>query len=230
MFDIEEELKKLPACPGVYIMHDDQDAIIYVGKAISLKNRVRQYFQKSRNHAFRMPAEFCGHIGHNQNGEAFAVFLDLFHQIQKSGPVAALGGENIVGEAVHSGFGGHSDLIVAVEFRPVGDAAGKAGDRTLVDEMAIGAVFSVFSVRMEIAFLIVIICRIAVVDGDRKLREVVCKDFLFHAAEGFFRQAVEGPLFSRLLFFRRKRGCAQKERRRNGSGKECVPLFHDRIS
>ncbi len=49
MFDIEEELKKLPACPGVYIMHDDQDAIIYVGKAISLKNRVRQYFQKSRN-------------------------------------------------------------------------------------------------------------------------------------------------------------------------------------
>ncbi len=49
MFDIEEELKKLPACPGVYIMHDDKDAIIYVGKAISLKNRVRQYFQKSRN-------------------------------------------------------------------------------------------------------------------------------------------------------------------------------------
>ena len=49
MFVIEEELKKLPACPGVYIMHDDKDAIIYVGKAISLKNRVRQYFQKSRN-------------------------------------------------------------------------------------------------------------------------------------------------------------------------------------
>ena len=49
MFDIEEELKKLPACQGVYIMHDDKDTIIYVGKAISLKNRVRQYFQKSRN-------------------------------------------------------------------------------------------------------------------------------------------------------------------------------------
>ena len=49
MFDIEEELKKLPARPGVYIMHDDKDAIIYVGKAISLKNRVRQYCQKSRN-------------------------------------------------------------------------------------------------------------------------------------------------------------------------------------
>ena len=49
MFNIEEELKKLPASPGVYIMHDDKDAIIYVGKAISLKNRVRQYFQSSRN-------------------------------------------------------------------------------------------------------------------------------------------------------------------------------------
>ena len=49
MFHIEEELKKLPSLPGVYIMHDEQDVIIYVGKAISLKNRVRQYFQKSRN-------------------------------------------------------------------------------------------------------------------------------------------------------------------------------------
>ncbi len=49
MFDLEEELKKLPAKPGVYIMHDAHDAIIYVGKAISLKNRVRQYFQSSRN-------------------------------------------------------------------------------------------------------------------------------------------------------------------------------------
>ena len=49
MFDIQEELKKLPAKPGVYIMHDEKDAIIYVGKAISLRNRVRQYFQSSRN-------------------------------------------------------------------------------------------------------------------------------------------------------------------------------------
>lgn len=49
MFDIQEELKKLPGKPGVYIMHDENDAIIYVGKAISLKNRVRQYFQSSRN-------------------------------------------------------------------------------------------------------------------------------------------------------------------------------------
>ncbi len=49
MFLIEEELKKLPGKPGVYIMHGEKDEIIYVGKAISLKNRVRQYFQSSRN-------------------------------------------------------------------------------------------------------------------------------------------------------------------------------------
>lgn len=48
-FNIEEELKKLPGKPGVYIMHDKSDEIIYVGKAVSLKNRVRQYFQSSRN-------------------------------------------------------------------------------------------------------------------------------------------------------------------------------------
>lgn len=49
MFDLEEELKKLPAQPGVYLMHDAKDDIIYIGKAVSLKNRVRQYFQSSRN-------------------------------------------------------------------------------------------------------------------------------------------------------------------------------------
>ena len=49
MFNIEDELKKLPSQPGVYLMHDAKDEIIYVGKAISLKNRVRQYFQSSRN-------------------------------------------------------------------------------------------------------------------------------------------------------------------------------------
>ncbi len=46
-FDFEEELKKLPGKPGVYIMHDAKDAIIYVGKAVSLKNRVRSYFRAS---------------------------------------------------------------------------------------------------------------------------------------------------------------------------------------
>ena len=49
MFQIEEELKKLPVKPGVYIMHDKDDAIIYVGKAISLRNRVRSYFRESTN-------------------------------------------------------------------------------------------------------------------------------------------------------------------------------------
>ena len=48
-FNIEEELKKLPSRSGVYLMHDASDEIIYVGKAVSLKNRVRQYFQSSRN-------------------------------------------------------------------------------------------------------------------------------------------------------------------------------------
>ena len=48
-FDLTEELKKLPEKPGVYLMHDKNDHIIYVGKAIVLKNRGRQYFQKSRH-------------------------------------------------------------------------------------------------------------------------------------------------------------------------------------
>ena len=47
MFNIEEELKKLPGKPGVYIMHDKNDEIIYVGKAVSLKNRVKSYFRKT---------------------------------------------------------------------------------------------------------------------------------------------------------------------------------------
>ncbi len=49
LFNLEEELKKLPASPGVYLMHNSRDEIIYIGKAVSLKNRVRQYFQSSRN-------------------------------------------------------------------------------------------------------------------------------------------------------------------------------------
>lgn len=47
MFDIQEELKKLPNCPGVYIMHDEADQIIYVGKAVNLHSRVRSYFRKN---------------------------------------------------------------------------------------------------------------------------------------------------------------------------------------
>ena len=54
MFDIQEELKKLPAKPGVYLMHNAQDEIIYVGKARILKNRVRQYFQSSYNKSVKI--------------------------------------------------------------------------------------------------------------------------------------------------------------------------------
>ena len=54
MFDIQEHLKNLPAKPGVYLMKDKYDNIIYVGKAISLKNRVRQYFQSSKNHSSKV--------------------------------------------------------------------------------------------------------------------------------------------------------------------------------
>ena len=51
MFDIEAELKKLPNKPGVYIMHDKEDNVIYVGKAVILRNRVRQYFRKNNKTA-----------------------------------------------------------------------------------------------------------------------------------------------------------------------------------
>ena len=53
MFDITEELKKLPDQPGVYIMHDEHDAIIYIGKAVSLRKRVHQYFQPSHDEGIK---------------------------------------------------------------------------------------------------------------------------------------------------------------------------------
>ena len=56
-FNIEEELKTAGRKPGVYIMHDEKDEIIYVGKAISLKNRVRQYFQSSRNKGVKIETD-----------------------------------------------------------------------------------------------------------------------------------------------------------------------------
>lgn len=52
-FDIREELKKVPDAPGVYIMHDKSDAIIYVGKAVSLTRRVHQYFQPSHDEGIK---------------------------------------------------------------------------------------------------------------------------------------------------------------------------------
>ena len=63
MFDLEEELKKLPAKPGVYIMHNSKDEIIYVGKAVILKNRVRQYFQSSRNKSAKIQ-QMVSHIAY----------------------------------------------------------------------------------------------------------------------------------------------------------------------
>ena len=53
MFDIQEELTKLPDTPGVYIMHDKNDVIIYIGKAVSLRKRVHQYFQPSHNEGIK---------------------------------------------------------------------------------------------------------------------------------------------------------------------------------
>ena len=60
-FDIKEELKKLPDTPGVYLHKDEFGQVIYVGKAISLKRRVSQYFQDSKNHAAKT-REMVKHI------------------------------------------------------------------------------------------------------------------------------------------------------------------------
>ncbi|MGN1317469.1 MAG: excinuclease ABC subunit UvrC [Lachnospirales bacterium] len=62
-FNIKEELKKLPSDPGVYIMKNESDEIIYVGKAKVLKNRVRQYFQNSQNHSAKVKS-MVNHIDH----------------------------------------------------------------------------------------------------------------------------------------------------------------------
>src|SRR5690606_39613630 len=56
MFDIQQELSKLPDKPGVYIMKDKNGSVIYVGKAKVLKNRVRQYFQESAVHSPKVEA------------------------------------------------------------------------------------------------------------------------------------------------------------------------------
>lgn len=62
-FDIQEELKKLPDQPGVYIMHDSTDAIIYIGKAKSLTKRVHQYFQASHDEGLKKK-QMVSHIDH----------------------------------------------------------------------------------------------------------------------------------------------------------------------
>ncbi len=79
MFDIKAELKKLPDSPGVYIMKNEADEIIYVGKAKVLKNRVRQYFQNSSNHSPKVKA-MVSHIDRFEyivtNSEVEALILE----------------------------------------------------------------------------------------------------------------------------------------------------------
>ena len=71
IFDVEEELKKLPKSPGVYIMHSKNDDILYVGKAVSLHSRVRQYFQTGHGHGVIFFLQMCKDC---QNGVADRVF------------------------------------------------------------------------------------------------------------------------------------------------------------
>ncbi|MCR4717634.1 MAG: excinuclease ABC subunit UvrC [Lachnospiraceae bacterium] len=85
MFNIEEELKKLPDKPGVYIMHNAKDEIIYVGKAIVLKNRVRQYFQSSRNHTAKIrrmvsQVEYFEYIVTDSEREALVLECNLIKE------------------------------------------------------------------------------------------------------------------------------------------------------
>lgn len=79
MFDIKKALKELPELPGVYIMHNEADEIIYVGKAKILKNRVRQYFQNSANHSTKVKS-MVSHIDHFEyivtNSEVEALILE----------------------------------------------------------------------------------------------------------------------------------------------------------
>lgn len=82
MFDWEEELKNLPEQPGVYLMHDKDGTIIYVGKAKILKNRVRQYFRKNSNHTPKVLAmvanvEYFEYIVTDSETEALALECNL---------------------------------------------------------------------------------------------------------------------------------------------------------
>ncbi len=79
MFDIQAELKKLPDAPGVYLMKDKQEEIIYIGKAKVLKNRVRQYFQNSKNQLPKVKA-MVSHVAEFEyivtNSEVEALILE----------------------------------------------------------------------------------------------------------------------------------------------------------
>ena len=80
MFNFEEELKKLPAKPGVYIMHDKNDTILYVGKAINLRNRVRSYFRPN--------------IGRGPQIDKMVTLIDRFEYIVTDSELEALVLEN----------------------------------------------------------------------------------------------------------------------------------------
>ena len=80
MFQIEEELKKLPKQPGVYIMHDAEDTILYVGKAINLHSRVRSYFRPN--------------IGRGPQIDKMVNLIDYFEYIVTDSELEALVLEN----------------------------------------------------------------------------------------------------------------------------------------
>ena len=109
MFNLEEELKKLPDKPGVYIMHDKHDTIIYVGKAKILKNRVRQYFQSNKNHSAKV-VQMVSHIAYfeyilNQNHIDPATDLTIDQNIDFGSTAAAFAEDK-------------SDYDFTVEFEP----------------------------------------------------------------------------------------------------------------
>ena len=79
----EEELKKLPSKPGVYLMHDERDAIIYVGKAKKLKNRVTSYFRGVERHlpkVYRMLHRLLYHHGGHKRPDVFIPVIGLLHR------------------------------------------------------------------------------------------------------------------------------------------------------
>lgn len=166
--------------------------------AVAVEARVAGDLQQRGNHPFGMFRKFGGHIRHDQDFEAFAVFVDLLHQRQQPLPVRTGGGQDVVGKAVHAGFGGHADLVIDVELVPVRHQPRQTRERALVDETSVGTMDAVFAVGGEIALRIIITVGIAVVDGNGELRKVVGEHLALHLAQFLGGAAVEGPLRGRL--------------------------------
>ena len=165
---------------------------------VAVEARVAGDLQQRGNHPFGMFRKFGGHIRHDQDFEAFAVFVDLLHQRQQPLPVRTGGGQDVVGKAVHAGFGGHADLVIDVELVPVRHQPRQTRERALVDEASVGTMDAVFAVGGEIALRIIITVGIAVVDGNGELRKVVGEHLALHLAQFLGGAAVEGPLRGRL--------------------------------